>query len=76
MVSGLMSADDFVEISGTTEGPQEQIEKRYEPAVKRRFPENTTTSQVHRISASRAYRCELQINLVTYSTAAARLAQF
>jgi len=37
---------------------------------------NTTTSQVHRISASWAYRCELQTNLVTCSTAAARLAQF
>ena len=46
------------------------------PAVKRTFFVNTTTSQVHRISASWAYRCELQTNLVTCSIAAARLAQF
>ena len=56
--------------------PSSEMSLRAGSAVKRRFRENTTpTSQVHRSSVSWAYRCELQINLVTCGTAAARLAQ-
>ena len=41
---------------------------RARPVVNSTFPENTTTSQVYRINATYAYRCELQTNLETCGT--------
>ena len=46
------------------------------PVVNSTFPENTTISQAFRISATSAFRCKLQTDLVTYGTDAALLAQF
>ena len=46
MVSGLMFADDFVGISGTAEGLQEQIEKALEYTRKWRVTANVNKCAV------------------------------
>ena len=46
MVSGLMFADDFVGVSGTAEGLQEQIQKALEYTRKWRVPANVNICAV------------------------------